>query len=317
MEEKRFGRANYTLLFEDIIGIPLNQKISAAQFDKILDISLSSVKTLKKQEYTNFQKGLHEFINSQNLYQSKFFSAKTLNPIYSFTFLGEVPTLSAAEMLANSSPVDENGLLETTEPKETLDIDIPPENNDWPSDDEGWDDETEEDWPSSNEDWGNDTEDDWSNDTDNEWSNETDNNPTQINSDLSPVREAVYSSEIDYVALQRAKYQPALISGPSLHLDQASLMLSSPFDSLKINNVTGNHIFKDRVFSGSSATIDWPKKYQKMEGAQVTLGAFNFRVDRGDFWTPNATLIFPDLFPDAIPGTFKYKPKKSIQQNTG
>jgi len=316
MEEKRFGRANYTLLFEDIIGIPLNQKISAAQFDKILDISLSSIKTLKKQEYTNFQKGLREFINSQNLYQSKFFASKTLNPIYSFTFLGEVPTLSAAEMLANSSALDENGPLETTEPKETLDIDVPPENNDWPSDDEGWDDETEEDWPTSNEDWGNDTEDNWSNDTDNDWDNETDNNPTQINSDPNPAREAVYSSEIDYVALQRAKYQPAVISGPSLHLDQASLMLSSPFDSLKINNVTGNHLFKDGVFAGSSATIDWPKKYQKMEGAQVTLGAFNFRVDRGDFWTPNATLIFPDLFPNDIPGTFKYKAKKSIQQNT-
>ena len=159
-------------------------------------------------------------------------------------------------MLANSSNLDENSLLETTEPTEALDIDIPPENNDWPSDDEGWGDETEEDWPTSNEDWGNDTDDDWD--------NETDNNPNQINSDPSPAREAVYSSGIDYVALQRAKYQPAVISGPSLHLDQASLMLSSPFDSLKINNVTGNHIFKDRVFAGSSATIDWPKKYQKM-----------------------------------------------------
>ena len=152
------------------------------------------------------------------------------------------------------------------------------------------------------------------NDTD--WENETDNNPTQINSDTTPVRAATYSSEIDYVALQRAKYLPAVISGPYLHLDQASLILSSPFDSLKINNVIGNHVFKDRLFSGSSATIDWPKKYKKMIGAQVKLGDFNFRVDRGDFWTPNATLIFPDLFTDSISGIFKYKPKKSIQQNT-
>ena len=316
MQENRFGRANYILLFEDIIGIPLNQKISTAQFDKILDVSLSSVKTLKKQEYTYFQKGLHEFINSQNLYQSKFFASKALNPIYSFAFLGEVPTLSAAEMLANSSKLDENELPETSEPTEVLDIGTPQENNDWPSDDDGWGNETEEDWPTTNEDWGNDTQDDWSNDTDDDWGNETDNNPAQINSDPSPSREAVYSSEIDYVALQRAKYQPAVISGPSLHLDQASLILSSPFDSLKINNVTGDQVLKDRVFAGTSASIDWPKKYQKMEGAQVKLGDFNFRVDRGDFWTPNATLIFPDLFSGSIPGTFKYKPKRSIKQNT-
>ena len=300
MAEKRFGRTNYILLYEDIIDIPLNQKISAAQFDKILNISLSSVKTLNKQEYTNFQKGLHEFINSQNLYQSKFFTSKTLNPIYSFAFLGEVPKLSAAEILANSTPLDENQLLETPQSIEPPEIDSPPENDDWPSDDEGWGNDTNDDWLSEEEDWGN----------------ETDNNSIQKNSDQIPVRAAVYSSGTDYVALQRAKYQSAVISGPSLHLDQASLVLSSPFDSLKINNVTGNHIFKNRVFAGSSATIDWPEKYEKMTGAQVKLGDFNFRVDRGDFWTPNATLIFPDLFPNSISGTFKYKPKKSIEQNT-
>ena len=64
------------------------------------------------------------------------------------------------------------------------------------------------------------------------------------------------------------------------------------FDSLKINNIIGEHVFKDRRFAGSSATIDWPKKYNKMIGAKIKLGNFNFRVDQGDFWTPNATLIF-------------------------
>ena len=297
IEEKRLSRTNYILLFEFITGLPLVQKIPTTQVDAILAISFSSLETLSKQEFTHFQKGLNEFIDSQNLYQSKFFISKTLNPIYSFDFLGEVPTLSEDQILETSPQID------------------PTENDDWSSDDEGWDNDTNDDWPSDNESWDNDANDDWPSDNES-WDNDTENNSTQINSDTTPVRAATYSSEIDYVALQRAKYLPAVISGPYLHLDQASLILSSPFDSLKINNVIGNHVFKDRLFSGSSATIDWPKKYKKMIGAQVKLGDFNFRVDRGDFWTPNATLIFPDLFTDSISGIFKYKPKKRIQQNT-
>ena len=132
----------------------------------------------------------------------------------------------------------------------------------------------------------------------------------QINSNPTPKRTATYSYEIDYIALKKAKYRPAVISGPLLHLNQSSFILSSPFDSLKINNIIGNHVFKDRRFAGSSATIDWPEKYKKMIGAKIKLGDFNFRVDQGDFWTPNATLIFPNLFLISIPGTFKYKPKK-------
>ena len=308
IKEKRFTKANYILLFEFIVGLPLVQKISTTQIDTILAISFSSLETLSKQEYTNFQKGLNEFIKSQNLYQSKFFISKSLDPIYSFDFVGEVPTLSAAEILANSNPVDENQLPETSQ---TTDLS---ENDNWPSDEESWDNDTNDDWPSDDEGWGNDTNDDWPSD-EKSWDNDTDNT-SQINSDPTTAREAVYNFEIDYVALQRAKYRPAVISGPSLHLDQTSLILSSQFDSLIINNVTGNHILKNRVFAGSSATMNWPKKHEKMARAKIKLGDFNFRLDRGDFWTPNATLIFPDLFTDSIPGTFRYKSKKNINQNT-
>ena len=48
-----------------------------------------------------------------------------------------------------------------------------------------------------------------------------------------------------------------------LYLNKAYDIIA-PFDSLKINNVIGNHVFKDRRFAGSSATIDWPEKYKKM-----------------------------------------------------
>ena len=227
IEEKHFSRTNYILLFEFITGLPLVQKIPTKQIDAILAISFSSLETLSKQEYTHFQKGLNEFIDSQNLYQSKFFISKILNPLYSFNFLGEVPTLGEDQILETSQQIDST------------------ENDDWSSDDESWDNDANDDWPSDNGSWDNDTE----------------NNSTQINSDTAPLRAGTYSSEIDYVALQRAKYIPAVISGPYLHIDQASLILSTPFDSLEINNVKGNHVFKDRQFSGSSATIDWPKKY--------------------------------------------------------
>ena len=86
IEEKRLSRTNYILLFEFITGLPLVQKIPTTQVDAILAISFSSLETLSKQEFTHFQKGLNEFIDSQNLYQSKFFISKTLNPIYSFDF---------------------------------------------------------------------------------------------------------------------------------------------------------------------------------------------------------------------------------------
>ena len=297
MGEKRFSRANYILLFEFITGLPLIQKLLVTQIDDILTISFSSLETLSSQEYTNFQKGLNGFIKNQNLYESKFFTSKTIDPIYSFDYLEEAPTLSEDYILESSQPTD------------------PPENDNQPSDEESWNDGANDYWPSDEESWDDDTNDYWPSDEES-WDDDTDNKMAQINSNPTPKRTATYSYEIDYVALKKAKYRPAVITGPLLHLNQSSFILSSPFDSLKINNIIGEHVFKDRRFAGSSATIDWPKKYKKMIGAKIKLGDFNFRVDQGDFWTPNATLIFPDLFPDSIPGTFKYNPQKSIKQNT-
>ena len=120
MGEKRFSRANYILLFEFITGLPLIQKLLVTQIDDILTISFSSLETLSSQEYTNFQKGLNGFIKNQNLYESKFFTSKTIDPIYSFDYLEEAPTLSEDYILESSQPTD------------------PPENDNRPSDEDSW-----------------------------------------------------------------------------------------------------------------------------------------------------------------------------------
>ncbi|MEM6830523.1 MAG: hypothetical protein AAF551_08385, partial [Bacteroidota bacterium] len=64
---------------------------------------------------------------------------------------------------------------------------------------------------------------------------------------------------------------------------------------------------QDRSLVGKQGTIDWPGENEWFRGATVQLKNFYLKKDRSDFWTPNATVRFGQLFDGEVEGVFEYR----------
>jgi hypothetical protein len=111
----------------------------------------------------------------------------------------------------------------------------------------------------------------------------------------------------DFVAIMQGQYPVPQKSGPVLNLKSTQLVLVTPYDSLLLNNVEGTQLLKDKVFIGEGAKLQWPQENIRTKDANVDLEEFFVKVDRGNFWTPNAKMTFPPFITEPLPGVFKYR----------
>ncbi len=111
----------------------------------------------------------------------------------------------------------------------------------------------------------------------------------------------------DFVAIMQGQYPIPQKSGPVMNLKSTQLVLVTPYDSLLLKEVDGSQLLKDKVFVGEQAVLTWPQENSRTKKAVVEIEEFFVKVDRGDFWTPNAKLTFPPYINEPLPGVLKYQ----------
>jgi hypothetical protein len=289
MQKKRYAlQPSYLYLFSYLAKGVIKENFSASEVDKILEISLALVATQNKGQYERFLKGMNLFMGSGYLFRDNFLSAQSLNGSYNFDLIEVANVQSTAKLIAmQQNEIEVAADLITDEVSDKVD------------------------------DWGTASDDDWGTTATDDWAvmeeNSEDGKRNEFDDGQGASAGAFISSN-DYAALEKAKYISPQLSGPIIQFDQTELVLSSLYDSLRMRGAKGSYLINDRVFIGTYGRIDWPKKGNKMDGIKVVLGEFNIHLDHGSFWTPNASLYFPLLFSDSIPGSFKSRLLRSAQQ---
>ncbi len=325
-----------------------NEGIQADQLTQVLDINLGSFHSLTRDEYADFLFEMSTFFGRRWLHLSKTVVTQANGGSYDFELVGglapgEIPVFDDQ---AEEEPVEEDDGFLTDEDIQnmnqqviqaddaTADSDSWSTTDDWGTTD-SW--STTDDWSSSTDDWGT-TTDDWGSTTDDwgtttdDWGTTTDDwgatdtwgsqddssfgTPAEVYEPPAPVRQEFSQIVTDYVGQVKAKYIHPPTEGPTIHLSRTEIVIATPFDSIIFKNTDGDHLLKSRTFAGKSASLDWPAENERTRGASVRLGEFSLRVDRGSFWTPNATLTFPALFDSTTEGSFQFKsirrPKRAL-----
>ena len=315
MRNKGFTlQPHFRYLFSYIANAVTHHGVQADQLTEILAINQEAVETLDREEYAYFLYEMSTFFAERNLHRSKNIYTRAAGGSFSFEMIDPGGGFSQDTATVEEEPETNDGFL-TEEEFQQQNIISEPEDNSASGDDWGSaDDWGNDDW-GSNDDWGND---DWGNDdwgSNDDWGNDSwDDSNSSPDDDWGTTPEPQQETlpeytpvTIDYVNSVKKSYVHPQINGPVIHLRDIALEIVTPYDSLRITNVDGDHLLKDRMFAGSSGSLDWPFENERNREATITLGEFKVRVDRGDFRTPNATLSYDTLFSGETEGVFKHK----------
>lgn len=309
MQQKGYTFKPYFWYYFSYLAYATSQsELTSADLSIVLEINSKMVKTMPKQAYGNFLLGLNTFMARRILGMSKNVTTITDKGTFEFKLLDE-PILVAEDEPATDEPAP----IEDTYQE--------------PATDDPWgDDNAGDPWSndSANDPWANDP---WANDSaDDRWADQNDGSSYDDNwvesenvwgydksGDLFREKEArqfVETIEQDYVAGLQSRYIHPEITGPVINLENNSMVIVTPYDSLKFKETDGSFLLHDRTYAGDNAVINWPADNYLARGAVVNLGQFFILADRSDFWTPNAKLTFPSLFSGTVDGYFEYRSKR-------
>ncbi len=288
------------------------------ELNEILEINHQVLQTLGYDQYKEFLWTMNIFLGDRYLDLTKTLRSRAEGGSKKFKMLDEV--------IVEEEEIEEEPLPEIV--KEPLIVEEPvveASADDWGStstdswgNDDGWGSSTDswgDDSWGSNDDWGTPSTDSWGDET--SWDSSTDDawgseeswgtSEAEIPEPVIPDRPEVSPVITNYAMMVKMRYNHPVVQGPVLELNDVQLMLITRYDSMIVDDVDGNQLLGSKMFVGSKGTVAWPPDNQRNRGAKVSLSDFSVRVDRGDFWTPNATLTFPGKFTGETEGSFKWK----------
>ncbi|MBC6399793.1 MAG: hypothetical protein GDA37_02050 [Ekhidna sp.] len=286
------------------------ENLSADQLRVVLEINYESVLTLSKSEYKEFLFGLNIFFQRRYLSHDKTFSVQALDGTYDFSIIGDQHNFRQ-DVRKTDTPaiVEELGAIADTEEEELPKAD----EQGWNSD--GWG--NDQDWDNNQDPWEN-TGGSWSNSD--SWGNNDDWGEAPSGDSWSAKPELVYQTPKkaqrpeyipvipDYLIRKRSQYLQPPLNGPAIEIVGANLIITTPHDLLRVKNLKGNFLLKNRNLLASQGSVDWPERNEKFRGAVVQLSDFYLKKDYTDFWTPNAKLQFGELTGgEQVEGVFEYR----------
>ncbi|MEQ8583879.1 MAG: hypothetical protein RIC30_16115 [Marinoscillum sp.] len=283
-------------------------KLPSSDIAQVLKINDQMVKTMNREEYRNFLLGLNMFMARRIIGKSKNVLALTENGTFQFKLLDEyiVPVEQIEEPIEEKEPInppDNKGSLWSGPQNDDWNSG---QNDPWAEDADPWGDQKDDPWADDSDPWADDGkssyDDNWV-DSENVWGYDDSGEVFEEKAD----RQFVETIAQDYVAGLQAKYRHPVLEGPAIQLENNSMLIVTPYDSVRIKETDGTFLLKNRVYAGENAVINWPADNRNFKGAVVNLGKFYIRADRADFWSPNATLTFPKLFQGTVSGAYEFK----------
>lgn len=276
------------------------ENLQRDQLDNVIAINEQVVQTLSKREYQEFIYGLNIFFARRYLSLDKNLTVQASEGSYDFQLLDQfIPVQQEEYVEDTSSFITEEEIAIIDESTEDPFADQSSDPFDTSND--PWAD-TSDPWDTSSNPWDSPSNDDpWANDT--TWDDE----PEEEYVAPKPVRQSYAPILFDHLAEKQNRYLQPPLEGPIIDLKNTRMLVITPFDSIKIKNVDGAFLLKNRIFAGTKGSIEWPGINRKFRGAVVQLGEFKLRKDRSDFWTPNAKLSFEKLVNGDVEGVFEFK----------
>ncbi|WP_128396953.1 hypothetical protein [Botryobacter ruber] len=100
--------------------------------------------------------------------------------------------------------------------------------------------------------------------------------------------------------------QPA-VNGPALKLENVVLTFVTPFDSVSIQQTSGQVALAHNLFVGEGGSYEW-----QVAGRPVSavFKKYNFDITKAAFRVPDATLTYSEFLEKPIEGSFEFKSQK-------
>lgn len=300
------------------------ENLQTDKLSKVLEINEQVVHTLPKSEYQDFLFGLNIYFARRYLSYDKNLVVMASEGSYEFKLLDqyiEVPQIEEEPVNEDTvvliSQEEISAINESTETSENTSDAWSNSSSSWDTSNDPWD-TSNDPWSNSDDSWGS-SDDSWGNSDDSwgstdSWGNNDDSwgTSSEVNEPAyqqpAPSRQDYAPIVRDYLAEKKYKYLHPQVEGPIIDLKGTRLVLSTPYDSMRIKNVNGQFLLKNRTLVGQQGSIEWPVDNKKFAGAIVQLSDFHLKKDRSDFWTPNAELQFAELTGGgSIEGVFEFK----------
>ncbi|MEO9482783.1 MAG: hypothetical protein ABJG47_05030 [Ekhidna sp.] len=308
MQKKGYTFYPYFYHFFTYLAYSVAQEnLQRDQLDNVLEINEQVVRTLSKSEYKEFLFGLNIYFARRYLSLDKNLAVQASGGAYEFKLLDEYIDLDPQEVI-EEEPVTDDSVILITEDEMPEIVDESTDdswgNSSWGDTDDSW--STDDSWGDSDDSWSSD--DSWG-DSDDSWGNDSwGSEPEAKEEEPKPVRPSYAPSITDYLTLKQYQYVHPELEGPVIELIGARTVLSTSYDSLRIKNLNGSFMLKNRTLVGTQGSIDWPALNAKFRGAVIQLKDFHIKKDRSDFWTPNATLQFDKLAGTGqVEGVFEFR----------
>lgn len=291
------------------------ENLQQIELTKLLEINEQVVRTLSKSEYADFLFGLNIYFARRFLSLDKNLVVQAPGGTYEFNLLDDYVEIEEAvvseEVAEDTTTISDNEIPEIVQNAG----DSWGNNNDsWGNNDDSWgsdDSWGNDDWGNSDDSWGDSS---WGNDdnswgdSSDSWGDDTGEEPTY--EEPKPLRPDYAPVEKDYLKLKQYQYIHPKIEGPVVNMINSKLIVSTRYDTLKIDNIKGTFLLKNRTIAAEQGSIEWPGRNERFRGAVVQLKNFHLKKDRSEFWTPNATLQFDGLASEnQIEGVFEYRSK--------
>ncbi|MEM6736465.1 MAG: hypothetical protein AAF620_10405 [Bacteroidota bacterium] len=315
MQEKGYQFYPYFYHYFTYLAYTVTQEnLQTDKLSRVLEVNEQVVETLSKSEYKEFLFGLNVFFARRYLSLDRNLAVQVPDGNYNFDLLDNYAKIQQEENRATI--VDQERI---TAQKESALI----SDDSWDSSNDPWEGDS---WGDSEDTWEDNS---WSNlehirsdefqDGDDSWGN--DNGWESLSGsveDLKASRPEYSPITIDYVTQKQSQYITPEKSGPVIELTNARLIISTPFDSLRIKNLEGSFLLKNRSLICTQGSIEWPATSKNFRGAIVQLEDFFVKKDRADFWTPHATLQFNEKITGEVAGVFEYnsmpRPKRTLNK---
>ncbi|WP_242929420.1 hypothetical protein [Pontibacter vulgaris] len=102
----------------------------------------------------------------------------------------------------------------------------------------------------------------------------------------------------------KKRFIPAMpkVNGPTLKLENTTLTFVTPWDSVSVNNTSGQLMLARNLFVGEGGSYDWQPDGKP---ASVILRKYAFDISFAGFKAPDVTLTYPALLEEPVEGAFE------------
>ncbi len=288
------SRSALKTYFDNLVIASDHPEVPATEFADLIEISQKVVEAYNATRIRSYLTLLNEFLKYRTLYFSNYNRVYIAEGEFQFEFIEPpIPEIAQEEFQEEEDEfVDEAEIAQ-------MDLDADDgwganSGGGWGSEDggEGW----------GNEGWGNDDSGDLGSSWEEEDSFEEDSENEASTDELFLIEDEVIYTPPEVILPE--------IVGPILGIQNATLIIVTPYDSALIVGTSGSFMFTRNLFLGEGGRTDWVPAGLNSDSVYADLESYYFDISRPRFSAENASLYYYGKLNGPIKGSFRFSSVK-------